>query len=428
MLRREKQLVRLPSHAVLLLSTICFLASDAVAQAPFSQGGVSTVISDTTPVIQDQPVAPPVVQQEAAAAPAGCGTSDPDVSCDCCRPLIGTGDDAIIQLGGWASFGYHDGPGNGLFNNHPNRLNAHQIWFFAERAAEREMCQIDWGFRFDAVYGVDGADTQAFGNPAGSWDFANGFDHGQFSWALPQAYLELGFNDTSIKVGHFYTLIGYEVVTAPDNFFYSHAITMYNSEPFTHTGVLVERSLGEDVTVYGGYTLGWDTGFDQTNDGSSFLGGISFGVCDHTTITYISTVGNFGLRSAGQNGYSHSVVIDTRLTDRLNYVVQSDALRVANTGEDNIGLNQYLIMEVNDCLSLGARMEWWKGDDVTGYSPFGSTVGPGSHSYYEATFGANIAVSDSLMVRPEYRYDWSPALGYNESTVGVDFVITPQFN
>ena len=51
-------------------------------------------------------------------------------------------------------------------------------------------------------------------------------------------YFEAGYGDLTVKIGHFYTIIGWEVVTAPDNFFYSHAYTMYNSEPFTHTGVL----------------------------------------------------------------------------------------------------------------------------------------------------------------------------------------------
>ena len=47
-----------------------------------------------------------------------------------------------------------------------------------------------------------------------------------------------GYNDWKIKLGHFYTPIGYEVVPANGNFFYTHAYTMQYGEPFTHTGVL----------------------------------------------------------------------------------------------------------------------------------------------------------------------------------------------
>lgn len=55
------------------------------------------------------------------------------------------------------------------------------------------------------------------------------------------AYAELNLpigNGIDVKIGHFYTIIGYEVVTAPDNFFITKPYTMQYGEPFTHTGVL----------------------------------------------------------------------------------------------------------------------------------------------------------------------------------------------
>ena len=62
--------------------------------------------------------------------------------------------------------------------------------------------------------------------------------NGKYGWALPQAYLQFNKGDLDIKVGHFFTPLGYEVIPATGNFFYSHSYTMFNSEPFTHTGVL----------------------------------------------------------------------------------------------------------------------------------------------------------------------------------------------
>lgn len=320
--------------------------------------------------------------------------------------------------------GYHDNA-NGMFNDHPDRLNLHQGWVYFEKEADGSDCCPDWGFRFDAMYGVDAADTQAFGNDPGEWDYQNGFDHGIYGWALPQAYVDVAYGDTSIRMGHFFTLVGYEVVTAPDNFFYSHSYTMYNSEPFTHTGVLVTQSLEDDVEVYAGWTLGWDTGFDQRNQGSNFLGGFSSPLGCDSTFTYIVTGGNFGDR--GDDAYGHSIVIDTAVTDRLNYVVQSDMLRVNSTGEDNFGINQYLLYTVNDCVGLGARMEWWKADAVTDFRHNGgsmlSTFPPGSHSYYNLTFGANIKAFDpNIIIRPEYRHDWAPFADHNEDIFGIDVI------
>ena len=70
--------------------------------------------------------------------------------------------------------------------------------------------------------------------------------------AIPQLYVEAGYGDLSVKAGHFYTIIGYEVVQATGNFFYSHAYTFNFSEPFTHTGVLATYNASDDVT-----DLGW---------------------------------------------------------------------------------------------------------------------------------------------------------------------------
>jgi hypothetical protein len=78
----------------------------------------------------------------------------------------------------------------------------------------------------------------------------------------------------SIKVGHFYTTIGYEVVTAPDNFFYSHAYTMQYVESFTHTGVLASYSVSDSVSKTGGITRGWDN-FSESGKNESFLGAVA---------------------------------------------------------------------------------------------------------------------------------------------------------
>ena len=321
-----------------------------------------------------------------------------------------------LSIGGWLSAGYHS-ESNDLFNSRPGQVALHQGWLYAELAANEER---PLGFRIDAMYGIDANDTQAFGNNPGEYDYLNGLDFGSYGWAIPQAYVEVALGEWSIRAGHFFTLLGYEVVTAPDNFFYSHAMTMYNSEPFTHTGALINRTIG-DLDVFAGWTLGWDTGFDQLGGGSSWLGGFRYALDENASLAYFSTAGDFGWR--GDEGYSQSVVLDLSLTDKLNYVVQSDYLRVKSTGEDNVGINQYAIYSLSNKVSLGARMEWWKGDVLTGYAPHNATLpAAGSLSYYAATVGLNVRPLDSLVIRPEVRFDWSPAADYDESYYGIDAV------
>jgi len=312
-----------------------------------------------------------------------------------------------VKIGGWTQFGYHNrnSYADGFLQNQDN-VNLHQQWFYAERAADGS-CGWDWGFRFDAVYGVDGDNTQAFGNNPGVWDFQNGFDHGAYAWALPQLYVELAKGDLSVKLGHFFTLGGYEVVPATGNFFYSHAFTMNQSEPFTHTGAIATYNVNDNVTAYAGWTLGWDTGFDQFGNGSNWLGGVSLAVSENATLTYISTGGDFGLRSGGRDdSYSHSVVLDLSVTDRLNYVLQSDMLDL--DGIETIGINQYLLFALNDCWGVGARVEWWKFD---------------GQSFNAATFGVNYKPHANLVLRPEVKREWIPGQGLDQTIFGMDAIL-----
>ena len=329
------------------------------------------------------------------AASSGCSSCDLGDAFEICDGSNG------IDIGGWIQLGYHS-ESTGLFNNRPDELNLHQSWLYAEKVADGSN-GLDWGFRADFMYGIDGTDTQAFGNPPGSWDFQNGFDHGPQSFALPQMYVELASGDWSVIAGHFYTLIGYEVVTAPDNFFYSHANTMYNSEPFTHTGVLATYSASEDVELYGGWTAGWDTGFDQLDGGSNFLGGGSISLTDSTTLTYITTAGDLGARG---NGYSHSIVLDVALSDNLNYVFQSDYL---DANDRDYGVNQYLFYTVNDCVAFGGRFEWWNDDGL---------------DVLQGTLGMNYKPHANVIVRPEVRWDKVDDLNVDQTGFGIDAIFT----
>jgi hypothetical protein len=197
-------------------------------------------------------------------------------------------------------------------------------------------------------------------------------------------------------------------------------MTMNLSEPFTHTGALASWTPSEFLTWYSGWTLGWDTGFDELNGSNSYLGGFRFELLDFLSASYTTSFGDFGRRGSG---YAHSVVLSTQLPNQWAYVLQSDVLRVGD--EDNVGVNQYLFYDLSPRIGLGARLEWWKGDRVTGYAPYGSTLpGSGSFSYYGATFGANFRIGSNLVVRPESRLDWSPGLDYSRGTGAIDMVLS----
>ncbi len=322
-----------------------------------------------------------------------------------------------LDLGGWSQTGYHN-RSTGMFNNRPDQLQLHQQWFYAEKKADGEH-GTDFGFRMDYVYGTDGPDTQAFGNPPGSWD--EGWDNGgAYGHAIPQLYGEIASGDFSVKVGHFFTPVGYEVVQAPGNFFYSHAYTMYNAEPFTHSGALATLAMG-DLTTYAGWSNGWDTGFAD-NGGSTFLGGASLDLNEETNLTYITTIGRIG-NGTDQQGYSHSIVLNRQLTDRTSWIAQSDLLDFDGTlfaDRKAFGINNYLITQLNDRWSTGTRFEWWRPE-----------VAPGDRAdLYSLTFGLNWKPHCNMVFRPEVR--WSrddagivvPAPDNNRLGFGIDLIVT----
>lgn len=325
-----------------------------------------------------------------------------------------------ISVGGWQQLGYTE-QSTGLFNTDPDRVNLQQSWLYAERTSDTSLHDWDWGFRADILYGTDADNTQAFGNPPGQWDYLNGLDFGIYAWAIPQLYGELAYQDLKVSIGHFYTIVGYEVVTAPDNFFYSHSYTFTNSEPFTATGVVTEYSADERLTIYHGWTLGWDSGFSQLASGSNYVGGIRAMLSPKILATYTTTIGNFGVR--GRGAYMHSILLEVQATERLNCVVQHDLLRVTETGEDTIGLNQYWTYTLSDSVALGSRIEWWKADGVTGFT-YGNQITPpvSSSSYYEATFGVNLRPHPNLVMRPELRIDWAPFADYRQSIFAMDLI------
>ena len=191
-------------------------------------------------------------------------------------------------------------------------------------------------------------------------------------------------------------------------------MTTFNIEPFTHTGAIATYSMSDETELYGGWTPGWGTGFDQLHRGNCFLGGFSTSLWDNIALAYTSTAGEPGWRG---NGYSHSIVLDFTVTDKLSYVPQNDMVRTndhdgnpATFGRnDDFGINQYLIYQINDTCAVGTRVEWWRNEGI---------------SQYAVSFGVNLRPKDNLVFRPEIRHDWdTPVVGSNTS-VGMDAILT----
>ena len=316
------------------------------------------------------------------------------------------------DVGGWSTVGYHSHRNPNSFNTYDGRVQLAQQWLYAEKIADGSN-GIGFGGRIDYVYGTDAPDTQAFGTP-GRWD--DSWENGsQYGHALPQLYFEVAAGDLSVKLGKFYTIIGNEVVQSPANFFYSRQFTFYNAEPFTHTGAVATYSVNEDTDLYGGYVLGWDSGFDDNGD--AFLGGFRRQLNEDVSFVYTNALGRFGDRTAAQErGWIHSGILTANLTERLSYIQQVDAMftrDVAGAAQRNtFGNIHYLIYQHTDRVAFGQRFEWF---NFSGEG-FG---GADNDDVYNYTLGVKYQHSANLTFRPEIRTVWDKEnYGFNENNAG----------
>ncbi len=315
-----------------------------------------------------------------------------------------------IVVGGWLTGGimanaYGDASNGPLsLNSLGDGFNAHQLWIYGQRKADTGGQGFDWGFRVDYMFGVDGPDTQAFGDQSWDYNWNSSRDYGS---AIPQLYAEIAINNWTLKGGRFYTPMGYEVVPAPNNFFYSHSYAFGYGEPFTHTGVVLDYRFGPRLSVFGGWVNGWDTGWDNKNHASLFLGGANLGLGERATLAWVICTGYWGNGTVGPNVGEimlNTLTFTWRITERWTYVLQNDIgtnWALPNAGDAQwYGIDQYLMYKINDCWALGMRVEWFRDDDGR------RVIAGNAGNYYNLTFGFNYKPHANFTFRPELRYDW----------------------
>ena len=330
-----------------------------------------------------------------------------------------------IHVDGWVNFGFTAGADNPasrmlfplMFNDRED-FYMNQLYLTIGKDLSGDPYTWDWGGRIDTFFGTDAEFLEVPGlernrDGTNKWN-----SHRFYRLAMPQLYVEVGRGDLSVKMGHFYTTIGYEVVPAPGNFFYSHSYTMIYGEPFTHTGAVADYKVNEQISVHGGVTNGWDN-FDSVQDRGAFLGGVTWKSLDErSSLAFaihsgqeLNIVGAFTDRTV------YSFVLSQQMGTNWEYVLQhdlgqQDQVNAAGADAEWYGVNQYLFYTINDCWKAGGRFEWFRDDD-------GFRVDGSEGNFYEVSLGLNWIPTHNLSVRPEVRWDWfegDGSLPYDDGT------------
>jgi len=306
------------------------------------------------------------------------------------------------------------------FNDRADEYQMNQLYLIAERETNTEGQGFDFGGRVDLLYGTDSR-----------FVLANGLDD---SWsserfyglAMPQLYADFALNDWVFRAGHFYSILGYETVTAVDNFFYSHTYSRQYGVPFTHTGMLAIWQFNDRLALSAGFHRGWEQ-WEDNNDRPGFLGGATW--TNEESGTQIA----FGITASNEQvGWSssrttYSIVVRQRLAQRLRYVLEHVGAYETNAllPDGNVasaewfGVTNYLFFDLDPMWSFGLRYEWFADNDgarVRGLgAPRGFDFPPAGQAFpaywNDIAVGIHYKPHRNVTLRSEGRWDWADPIG-----------------
>ncbi|MGO8690151.1 MAG: outer membrane beta-barrel protein [Thermoguttaceae bacterium] len=293
-------------------------------------------------------------------------------------------------------------------NDRSNEYEMNQAWLTLAKPVNTNGCGWDFGGRVDLLYGTDWryGDSLGLETNIDAQNRLYGFD-------LPQFYAEVGYNDLTVKIGHYAAVMGYEVVPAPGNFFYSHSYELAYAEAVLVTGVQAEYKLSNNWSVNGGFNRGWGVFSDDSGD-LNFLGGAKWHNDANTTAMSFEIDAGPQYPDDQLNRYDYALYVKQQLSKNLLYVIQHNlGGQPGSNGYANwYGVAQYLIYTINPKWSAGTRIEWFRDDDGdrvagVGNVNLGWDGAPGFvGTFTEWTTGINYRPCPNLVIRPEIRCDW----------------------
>jgi hypothetical protein len=336
-----------------------------------------------------------------------------------------------------------------LFDDKANEPLLNQASLIVQRPIDSSAKTVDFGFKVQLLYGSDARYSHFLGECDYCIGNINQFDVEEAWVAAHFPYIFGGGVD--VKAGQFVSLLGYELLNAPDNPFYSHSYIFNFGLPLKDTGVMTISHVSPILDVYAGATTGANTSLGwsspafgdpgDNNNAPAFEGGLTFNLLDgKLTINADTNIGpenpntplGIALCNCNPNTtwrYYTDVNAAWKATDKLTFAgegnyVHDDALG----GVDAYGLAGYALYQWNDWLQLKGRTEIFRDNNnffvaafpgnfdfvnvEHGYASTAFTA-PGATTYFELTGGVTITpvlpketpYLKGIIIRPEVRYD-----------------------
>lgn len=274
----------------------------------------------------------------------------------------------------------------------------------------------DLAFGPNAQYGNYGNTPIAYGN-----DVFSGV-------IVKQAYWKYNAGEKlSFIMGQFGTHIGYELIDAPLNFFYSINHTFNSGIPFYHTGIKSQYTFSDKVSLMAGVVNGFDF-LDDNNRAKGIIGQLYASPVEGLSIyfNYINTnesnadalgktpKGNFTVYDL--NG---SYAVSDKFTIAYWAMLGSQKGELGSPGtfipaDGNVdekktwyGANIYFIYAMSDLFSLGLRGEHFNNESgargLRNLNSAGEYIGASANTF---TITGNFTLADGhLLLKPELRID-----------------------
>jgi hypothetical protein len=270
--------------------------------------------------------------------------------------------------------------------------------------------KFDAGARVDLLFGQDAAVLQSAGLNLGT--------NGDMTQAFATVNIPAGDGKyLQFKAGKLATLMGLEVIEDVVNPNLSEGNLFVYVENFTNTGLRVDARPSAVVDFELALMNGWDVVQDN-NSKKSFMGRVGITPDALTTVAFLGYVGNekaavggvtpSGSRYGGEILASRKVGAAT-ITVQGDYGEEKD-LPVAGEKAKWWGASLWAAVDVGPTLNVALRGDYV--DDENGprtSNVFGFPSHAG-HKFGSGTLTVNIKRWDSMLIRPEIRYDRSNLL------------------
>jgi len=203
--------------------------------------------------------------------------------------------------------------------------------------------------------------------------------------------------------GKFVTFHGAEVIEAKDNPNYSRSFLFNYAIPFTHTGLKISYPFSDALSASFHIVNGWDN-TDDNNKGKTVGLSVGYTPIEQLALTFNLMYGPEQDRNNSNDRFLFDWVGTIKPIKNLSFILNADYGTEQKAAPDGSNAKWYGIAGIvkydfNDFYSLSMRAEYFKDNK-------GVRTGT-PQALKEITLTPEFRVARSIILRPEYRHDWS---------------------